>query len=167
MNNQPKSSSIEKPFILRYRVLRTSLLFTLLWGAAAIGTPALIWLYRYPINSAKGLTLILSGLLCLILAVHSWEQHGSPYIYLYSDHLKIHYSLLRNLTICFHDIRRLYAVKEELEIILETGRPIYLNLAHLSFEDQKLFLEKLHEIIRENLETAKPSHSSTFAHIPK
>lgn len=136
--------------VFHYRPLRSSLLFALIWILTGVGALSLIWRYDYSPRSQEGLTLIITSVLALVLAVHSLEQHGSPYIYLYQDRLKIHYSLLRNVTIYFQELRKINVVNEELELILHSGPSVVLNLGHLSFRDQSALLENLTDQLKQS-----------------
>lgn len=151
-----------QPLILNYRTLRTSLLFGILWFLIAL--LALLFLGRFGISasSAEGVTLIITSALCVVLAITSLEQYGSPFIYFYPNRLKIHYSLLRNVNVNFSEIAETKVVEEELVIIRRSGSPIYLNLAHLSFRNQGILIRSLQSVLNPAGEktAAKPERDS-------
>lgn len=151
MNQQTagdRPAPTQKAFVLRYRSLRSSLFFAILWLLTALGALALMTHFQVVVGSAEGLTLIMTSILCVILAMSSLEQYGSPFIYLYPDRLKIHYSLLRNVNVKFSEISRMKVVEEDLELIPLTGPPVILNLGHLSFRNQEVLIGKLNHILR-------------------
>ena len=153
-----------QPLVLRYRTLRTSLLFAILWLLLALMT--LIFLGRFQISatSTEGITLISTSILCVVLAITSLEQYGSPFIYFYPDRLKIHYSLLRNVHVKFSEIAEIKVVEEELEIIRQSGSAIYLNLAHLSFRNQGILVRSLETALSNcAAETAAPAETDSKA----
>lgn len=143
-----KPGESRQPLVLNYRTLRTSLLFAILWLLIAL--LALIFLRRFKISatSAEGITLIATSVLCVVLAITSLEQYGSPFIYFYPDRLKVHYSLLRNVHVNFSEIAEIRVVEEELEIIRQSGSSIYLNLAHLSFRNQGILIRSLQAALK-------------------
>ncbi len=112
----------EDPHVFHYRMLRSSLLFAFIWIISAVAAFIVIWYFDFKLNSEEGLTLIIASLLSLVLAFHSLEQRGSPYVYLYDDRIKIHYSFLRDVTIQYHNLGDINVVNEELELDLPVDR---------------------------------------------
>lgn len=140
----------ENPHVFHYRMLRSSLLFTFLWIISAVTSFIVIWYFNFKLNSEEGLTLIIASILSLVLAFHSLEQRGSPYVYLYDDRIKIHYSFLRDVTIPYHNLSDINVVNEELKLGLKNGAFIILNLGHLSFQNQSVLLETLNDKVKDN-----------------
>ena len=145
MNLLKQNKQKESPQVFPYRILRSSLLFAFLWLMIAVTALTLIWLFDYTAESQEGLTLIIASLLCLVLAFHSLEQRGSPYISLYKDRLRVHYSFLRNVTVHYSDLQEINVINEELELRLKNEALVILNLGHLSFNDQSTLLSALHQ----------------------
>ena len=147
----PETAQPDKgAFVLRYRALRSSLFFAILWIIIALGAVWSVGRFQVPIKSPEGITLIMTSVLCLALALTSLEQYGSPFIYLYPDRLKIHYSLLRNINLKYSEIAKIKVVEEDLELIPQTGLPVILNLGHLSFRNQAALIKKLNETLSSN-----------------
>lgn len=140
------------PFILHYRVLKTSVFFTLIWLFMAFLSFILIQTYHYKSNSIEFFTLLMSAAICLIMALHSLDTYGGPFLYFQEDHLKIRHSIIRKILIPYRDIQTINVVREEIEIVLHSGNSIMLNLAQLSFEDQAVCLKKLNMILAASLE---------------
>ena len=148
LRTKTPSKQKEDPHVFHYRMLRSSLLFTFTWIIAAVSALTVIWYFDFKLNSEEGLTLIIASLLSLVLAFHSLEQRGSPYVYLYDDRIKIHYSFLRDVTIPYCKLRDINVINEELELGLKSGALIVLNLGHLSFHDQSTLLAALNDKVK-------------------
>lgn len=151
---QPERATTLQPIILHYRTLKTNLLFTLIWLIMAFLSFVLIKTYQFQTNSIEFFTLILSAVICLILAIHSIDTYGGPFLYFNNDHLLVHHSMIRKVVIDYKNIKSINVVKEEVEIILKSGIPVILNLAQLSFEDQAVCLKKLNEVLAGSFEGA-------------
>lgn len=150
VNGTPASDGM--PFIYSYRPLKTSLFFAGTWLAMGLFCLYLIRSLRLEPNSLEALALMLSAFGSAVMAFHSLEQFGGPFLFLYQDRLGIRYSLLRRVTVPFNQIQSLRVVREDLEILLPSGSEMVVNLSHLSFSDQAQFLEKLQELVSLPLE---------------
>lgn len=137
----------DEPLILHNRVLKSSIFFTLVWLLIAFISFMLIQTYHFKSNSIEFLILILAAIICFIMAIHSLDTYGGPFLYFNKDHLKIRHSMIRRILIPYGSIKSITVVKEELEIFKTDGTVVALNLAQLSFEDQAVCLKKLNSFI--------------------
>lgn len=148
----PGANPADQPLTFRYRPLKSSLLFAGIWVITALFSLYLIRRLMLPLESLEALTLLLAAFACGVMAFHSLEQYGGPFLTLFSDHLTIHYSQMRQLSIPYAQIQALKVVREDLEILLRTGSAIVVNLSHLSFADQGKFLEALQDVLSISLD---------------
>lgn len=143
---EPVKTGSVKPTILYYRVFKTSLFFTMIWFILALLSFILIQNYHYKIHSIEFFTLILSAFVCLILAIHSLDTYGGPFLYFNRTDLVIRHSMIRKIIVPYENIKTFNVNREEVEIICRSGLSVVVNLAHLSFEDQATCLKKFNEM---------------------
>lgn len=141
------SDQPDQPVIFCYRPLKTGLFFAAIWLIMALFSLYLIRHLMLSLRSLEALTLMLAAFGCGVMAFHSLEQYGGPFLSLYKDHLIIHYSQMRKVTVPFAQIKALNVVKEDLEILLQDKTEIFVNLSHLSFADQDRFLTTLQDTL--------------------
>lgn len=145
--DQPSKGGDQPGLILHYRTLKTNLFFTLIWLLMVFLAFILIGVNHIQSDSIEYFTLILSGGICLILAIHSIDTYGGPFIYFNKTNLMIRHSMIRKVVIDYNMIESILVVNEEVEITRKSGPPVMLNLAQLSFTDQAICLKHLNEIL--------------------
>lgn len=153
--NQSRQVKIEpkpKPeLVLNYRGLKSSVFFTLLWIAMAGFTMSLLIFTDIKSDTIEGFTLAVAVFYCLLSALQSYRRHGGPYISIYRDKMIVHFSMIHNQTINFHKVKSLHIENETAEFRSDT-RKAYVPLGHLSFGDQKIFLDFLKETFQTIIE---------------
>lgn len=136
-DNNPKPE-----IIFNYRVLKSSIFFTLVWVGIAIASVYMIVKLKATIKDISGFTLVIAVIYSSISAVQSFDRYGGKYISVYTDMMIIHYSLLHNQKVPFNSIKTMTVENENVGFTTTSGK-VNIPLAHLSFDDQKEFLDVL------------------------
>lgn len=128
---------------LKYRVLKSSIFFTILWLVLAFLCYLLIKSPKIDFKTTPGFTLIFAALICIMSAFQSFERYGGTFIIMDYEYMIVHNSFLNNLKVYYKDIQGTTYKNEIIGLITYKGKEYHVNLAHLNDEDERIFLELL------------------------
>ncbi|GEM_PF-3850966 len=138
--NNNKSSLPE--IIFNYRVLKSSIFFTLVWVGIALASIYQFIILKVTIKDITGFTLVIAVIYSSISAVQSFDRYGGKYITVFKDYMIVHYSILHDQKVVFTSIKSMTVENENVSFNTTSGK-VNIPLAHLSFDDQKEFLDVL------------------------